>query len=429
VISPSVRKLFFAFICVIASALSLTGAVSRQSHTLLNGARSAATLPVAVAGDSEDELRAGIALAIAARKQALYVTVRAARKQYLFSPYAQIVRTATALIVRAYGRVYVFSADNIRNVTYNGYASQLRFDVFPLVNAPWVERSIAHYQRLRASGSARTQFQSGNIAKKLQICPDCAALLLDARKSRNLASSWSRLKDPWQIDPDYTFWRAAAPTPDYPQPTPRGDPGSGGDDGSSTPDGEETPPPTPPPFASSTEVPDSPDGPGHGPRPSSFALNTGSEDAACPRGYFLAFEEGSGTYGGGVYCAVDFTTTAPLIGQLFTFSVDNVYFADQHFWNRHLACHLHNTYTRTSFEQKVLLPDFESKPKPTQIDIGISYYVQTHEDSGALSTVEYHAAYRGSTVIGIVTYNDYNVGTAFFTPRRPNCPRPYPNYP
>ena len=65
--------------------------------------------------------------------------------------------------------------------------------------------------------------------------------------------------------------------------------------------------PTPaPPYATHTENPDDPDGPGHGPLPN-LAVNFQN---ACPNGYVLAFSNGNGgNPNGGAYCGEDTSLT------------------------------------------------------------------------------------------------------------------------
>jgi hypothetical protein len=224
----------------------------------------------------------------------------------------------------------------------------------------------------------------GGLSKNAiaQLCRGCSIVLMHRSASPAREALWASKKDPWQVRPDYAFWapgteaiasnqrsaqvfvnRNCTASVEYCYPSqgsyswafyqpPHG--GGGGGSG-----------PPPIPYATEPEVPDSPDGPGHGPAPD-MSL---PQDSACPGGYFLAFESGSGPYGGGVYCAVDFSSVpdSAQVAQVFWLdSVDVIHFADQHFWNRHLACYVHNVYTRVGIESQVFYPDFEARSnKPT----------------------------------------------------------------
>ncbi len=385
-----VQKSLFLFVLAFAVALALIGEVSRPSAALPNGARNTRLLaPVAVVGDSEAELQQNIVSAIVARKQPLYVTVRTISRRYLFSPYAQLVRTPNALVARAYGNVYVFALNDIRSVTYSGYTAALNLYAFPMVVDPKIEIAVARVRALRASGARRSQFLNGNIAEKERLCADCAMLLLDTRISQQLANAWNGKKDPWQIAPSYTFWRTAM----RPIRPPHikcavcnpGDGSSGNDDPPGAtqpphdPDNDHTPNPPPPPYGT---------------------------QGNCAIG-FLSFSSGCEDD------SVSFSANyANWFNPLSFFDANYVIRIDTtHYWNRHLACYLPNSTAvqwASAASQYFYLHVFSFNSDPaqgTQADYTFAY-------SGLNTTFR---------VYTVTAKKFYDVPTAFIVGKA-NCP-------
>jgi hypothetical protein len=183
------------------------------------------------------------------------------------------------------------------------------------------------------------------------------------------------------------------------------------------------------PLATQTEDPDDPDGPGHGPLPD---LSLGV-DNACPNGYALAYSNGDGGNPvGGAYCGVEIIPTAAQVASLY--DVSNVIYQTSHYWNRHLACYVHNNYTSASWNENVIYPDFEPQVNNYPTTPGVAKdYVGANtvtENTGAQSQFGYHVALVSNVpVFPGVNYLTYSVGTSYLVPRRIDCPKPYPNYP
>jgi hypothetical protein len=185
------------------------------------------------------------------------------------------------------------------------------------------------------------------------------------------------------------------------------------------------PPPTPapPPYATYPEIPDDPDGPGHGPLPN---LNL-PEDLACPDGWSLAYSNGSGGNPvGGAYCGA--IASADVVG---TYTVSTITYQTSHYWNRHLACYVHNAYTSAGWNLGLIGPDFQGRPnKPVSAQsVEFTGLTPITDNSGVSTQWAYRISLIGSMSTGLVTANAYNVGTSFLKPRRVDCPKPYPNYP
>jgi hypothetical protein len=125
---------------------------------------------VAIVGDSETELRTGIAAAESFKKNPIFVTLRFGDRVEVFSPYAQVLRANGAIVVRAFSSILTFppSAD----VRYDGREVDVRS--LPPVTLPFAVKS---------------------------------GMRLDARAFAKLTDAWNGLKDPWQrgtIPPPWT---------------------------------------------------------------------------------------------------------------------------------------------------------------------------------------------------------------------------------
>lgn len=178
-------------------------------------------------------------------------------------------------------------------------------------------------------------------------------------------------------------------------------------------------------LATHQEIPDDPDGPGHGPTPN-FGV---PQDQACPNGFELAFSNGSaGNPAGGAYCGVSVYQSE--LASLAT--INDVKFSTAHYWNRHLACYLHQTYTSSQWNQNVLGPDFQNRPQKPALGTSIEYTGAYNVTDGAGVSTQWAYRIYYLTYIplgGVLTYNVYDVNTSFLVPRRVDCPKPYPNYP
>lgn len=163
-----------------------TGGLAPQANAQTGSA-------VSVFGDSEAAVLQAAAEAKLAGKTPRYVTVTAPSRSYVFSVYAQLLRSTNALIVRAYGRVYVFPAAQTQ-VYYSANPSTNASSALPLVSAPGLDA-------LASVGIPE------NAATRLIVCPDCVALLMPSNGSETLATRWNGQIDPWQANPDYIPWR------------------------------------------------------------------------------------------------------------------------------------------------------------------------------------------------------------------------------
>ena len=140
---------------------------------------------VAVVGDSPQEIAHGIAVARATGRVPLFVQIRCTigtgARDALFSPYAQILRTRSTLIARAYERIYLFPIAS-STVTFNG--ANVPPNALPLVDAPELtEAAQAH---------------------------SCPSLEENAAENAAMTDAWNALKDPWQTGPAMVPWTAGA---------------------------------------------------------------------------------------------------------------------------------------------------------------------------------------------------------------------------
>lgn len=157
---------------------------------------------VSVFADNSDELATRIDAAMKAGLHPKFIQVAAGKRSYLFPVYAQVLRSQRALIVRAYGRIYVYRL----NSTHVRYTTQLvQPSRLPQVTATLIDSDIA-------AGKQPGQFNLNSKAK-LKICPDCTELLLYQPQVLKLASAWNGKLDFWQTDPDYVPWAPTSSAP------------------------------------------------------------------------------------------------------------------------------------------------------------------------------------------------------------------------
>jgi putative chitinase len=167
---------------------------------------------VAVFGDSQDELLQQIAEATAQKLTPTYITVSVVTtgsaengrfgrahmnvRRYLFPVYAQVLHSQSAVIVRGYGKVYVFNAK--KAFVYQAPSSMPINDTLPLVDAPVIDATVT----------------SGHFAPGVHVhggygpvtdCPDCVLYMTNKYHIVPLAMRWTA-QDPWQIHANYTPW-------------------------------------------------------------------------------------------------------------------------------------------------------------------------------------------------------------------------------
>jgi hypothetical protein len=161
---------------------------------------------VAAVGDSQTQLRRSARSAEKSGKTPIYLTVKATRKTYGFSPFAQIVRSEHALIVRAYSKIFVFPIDDVKIQLHTGSVSLVDADALPRVSAPKIEQGIKRYERLLAKHRMDKQYQERMIARKQKLCPDCAMFEINPHKFAHMAIVWNASRDPWQMSATYRAW-------------------------------------------------------------------------------------------------------------------------------------------------------------------------------------------------------------------------------
>jgi hypothetical protein len=372
--------------------------------------------PVAVAGDTRAEFLANLAAARAAKKTVRAVIVGTATGSDAYSPYAQVVRTREAIIVRAYRRIQAYPIAGT-TLSYPDERSRVDVSSLPQVSMPQVDAAI------------RNGGHGGSTARVLaQLCGNCSIVLNHRGDAPTSARVWGSKQDSWQLKPDYVFWgpgtEAIASSTrnakyvnrncsmylasccpanvEYCYPSqgsyswafyvpPRGGGGGGGG-----------PQPTPDPDAS--PVPDL----------------TQPESSACPVGWSLDFTSTMGKPD----CEVD-NTLDPTVGiALWDLDMfDFISYDDAHYWNRHLACYIGNKFTNFQFDTMVGV-DFTAQAIATN---NIPPYRQSKEYTGVSPIVDNNGvptqySYRVALVNVTTVARFYNVGTAFLTPRRKNCP-------
>jgi hypothetical protein len=187
-----VRAGLFSAVAVVAFICSGCGMVTKSHAGLvpLRGSLAA----VAVAGDTPAEVRHNVAAAKAAGKDVRFVTVTSHGTSDIYSPYAQIVRSDEGLIARAYGRVHVYRLNGAK-VTYPE-GIPVSVDTLPKVNAVTIDAA------LRSPGHAGVA-----EARRLRLCEHCDAVFLRANSDVPVQNPWPSARDPWQIAPDYAFWK------------------------------------------------------------------------------------------------------------------------------------------------------------------------------------------------------------------------------
>lgn len=209
---------------------------------------------IAVFGDTGKDLSDRVAAAEHAGLHPQYVAVSAPQKRYLYSVYAQVLRTQQAIIVRAYGLIYVFPQ---KTTTVSLSGTPVNTADLPSVDMPFVDAAIR-------AGKQPGQFAFGNVMKKRQICADCVVLASDHPSpqltAQKLAALWNGKLDPWQTSTAYLPWAPPGKKsvgPDFsnpphgggsnPPPEYCGSCGSGGYTGDGPPGGGGGGHPTPPP--------------------------------------------------------------------------------------------------------------------------------------------------------------------------------------
>ena len=171
----------------VAAAL-LSACSGHQSGT----PKAPASPQVAVFGDSESQLLAQAQAARDAGQDPIWIHVQAPTKEYNFPVYAQLVRNNSALLVRAFGRLYAFPLSGT-SVTYGSQSIDLK--QIPLVDTPIIDTWLA--------GRNPGAFKNGNVDQKRSVCPDCLLLVRTKDTIRNITAHWSGKLDPWQMSPTY----------------------------------------------------------------------------------------------------------------------------------------------------------------------------------------------------------------------------------
>ncbi|MGH3573630.1 MAG: hypothetical protein ACRDUW_17705 [Pseudonocardiaceae bacterium] len=153
-------------------------------------------------------------------------------------------------------------------------------------------------------------------------------------------------------------------------------------------------------------------------------------DDSCPDGYVLAFSNGDGGNPvGGAYCGADTAvTTSSQVASLIEYG--GVFYGTAHYWNRHLACYVHEYYTSTYWNSQVIGPDFQGQAvKPVSAkSIAYTGAREVSTNTGA-SQFGYRANFTGEINTPVFDGTFYYVGTSYLIPRRLDCPKPYPDYP
>lgn len=190
----------YAVVAAITLGLSLAACQTRSGAFAPQAAPAANGSPqtVSMYGDSSSQILGNAVKARAMGLTPAYLFVKTPDRRYPFSVYAQFLRSKESLIVRAFGRVYVYPLRVV--AVYNGADStRVATKTLPLVRAP-------RYDRL-AREQMQGHFHTGDVVSKRYLCPDCIALVLQKREIRALASRWNRVRDPWQVNPTYVAWQ------------------------------------------------------------------------------------------------------------------------------------------------------------------------------------------------------------------------------
>ncbi len=145
---------------------------------------------VAVTGRTPSELKANAQAASERGLSVRLVTIRTPSGSADYSPYAAVVRSEKALLVRAYGRVYAYQLASAK-VFYSGAPDHpIEAASLPLVHTPSIDAAFAGDGKVGA-----------DTATKAKLCGSCDFLLGVTK------GLWSSAKDPWQVKPDYAFWK------------------------------------------------------------------------------------------------------------------------------------------------------------------------------------------------------------------------------
>jgi hypothetical protein len=163
-----------------------------------------ATKALAATGHSEAEVLQQIADARVSGQTIRYVVVRTRKRDYTFPVMAQIVRTDSELVVRAYKKMYAWPLGAVK-IYYSGASSAYDMTRIPLVHASDLDaRAVAARHTHLSSGTSTTD------------CFDCDLLLYrPARPS--FPDAWANVKDPWQVDRDFDFGSAPSGTTRQPR--------------------------------------------------------------------------------------------------------------------------------------------------------------------------------------------------------------------
>ena len=170
-----------------------------NSSPPMNGAAKAR----AATGHSEAEVLQQITDARVAGQAIRYVVVRTSKRDYTFPVMAQIVRTDSELVVRAYKKLYAWPLDAVK-IYYSGASAAYDMSRLPLVHASDLDAHAVTARRNHAASTTTT------------ACSDCDLLLYrPARPS--FPDAWAKVKDPWQVDRDFDFGAAASGTTRQPR--------------------------------------------------------------------------------------------------------------------------------------------------------------------------------------------------------------------
>jgi hypothetical protein len=155
---------------------------------------------VAPFGDSQAQLLAMADQARAVGKQPIYVTVKAVSRAYYFPVYAQVLQTTDLLLVRGYGRVYVYPKST----------AQVSFGTNPVALSELPTAAVPGLEKIAAANTPGN-FTSGTIKHKKFLCPDCTAVLGYLRNVRKVSTALNGKLDPWQVSPSYVPFTPKAP--------------------------------------------------------------------------------------------------------------------------------------------------------------------------------------------------------------------------
>lgn len=154
---------------------------------------------MAAIGDSDGQLMANARSIRASGQNPVYLTVQAPKRTYHFSVYAQLVQAPSLLIVRGYGRIFVYPLSSVE-ISYDG--STVLASSLPSATLPGIQKI--------ANGRQPGVFTQGDIQRKERMCPDCVALMGYRPLVRLVFAKLNGILDAWQESPTYV---AFAPTP------------------------------------------------------------------------------------------------------------------------------------------------------------------------------------------------------------------------